>query len=69
VDNRTQVDYASHPVIIKARELSAAMVESEASKKNMAEEVRRMIVECNQMISAAIRLDYGAAARSSSGCC
>jgi len=69
VDNRTPENYISHPVIIKARELSAAMVESEPYQKNMTEEVQRMIVDCNQMITAAIRLDYGSTARSSSGCC
>ena len=69
VDNTMKKNYATHLVIIKARELAEAIIASEAYKKNMVEEVQRMIIDCNQTISTTIRLDYGSVARPSSGCC
>jgi len=67
VDNATDKSYASHPVIIKARELSEAIIASEAYRKNMIEELERMVIDCNQSITTTIRLDYGSVARPS--CC
>lgn len=61
-------DYMSHPVIIKAEELAEALRHSEAFNKKNIEKLRSLIVECNQIIVEATKIDYGAVCQPKSCC-
>ena len=61
-------DYPSHPVIIKAKEIAEAIQRSEAfGEKNMVK-LKSLIIECNQIIVEASKINYGAVCKPKSCC-
>ena len=62
-------DYPSHLVIIKAKELAEALQQSEAFKEKDMERLQSLIVECNQIIVEATKINYGAVCQPRNGCC
>ena len=62
-------DYLKHPVILKAKELAEAILQSEGFKGKNAENMQSLIAECNLVINETIKLDYGQICQPKGGCC
>ena len=62
-------DYQNHPVILKAKELAAAIQQSAAFREKDMEKLQSLIVDCNQIIVDATGINYGAVCQPRSGCC
>jgi hypothetical protein len=61
-------EYPNRTVIIKAKELAEAIQQSEAfGEKNMVK-LKSLIIECNQIIVEASKINYGAVCKPKSCC-
>lgn len=61
-------DYQNHPVIIKAKELAAAIQQSDEFKEKDMEKLQSLIVEYNQIIVDTTGINYGTVCKPKSCC-
>ena len=62
-------DYRNHAVIVKAKELANAIMQSDAFRERNNEKLQDIIIECNQTINEITKINYGAVCQPRSGCC
>ena len=62
-------DYLNHPVMLKAKELADALVQSDAFKEKNGERLQSIIIECNKLINETTRINYGAVCQPKCSCC
>jgi len=62
-------EYLTHPLIIKAKELADALIQSEEFKEKNMEKLQTLIIECNQIIVEIAKINYGDICQPRTACC